>query len=137
MLYNFEKTLLVILLYITFSCKNYNYENHYKNFAIVTAKYEATKAGHKILKMGGNAFDAMIATDLALSVVYPNAGNLGGGGFLVYRDFNGKTGSLDFREKAPLVVVVGSEDKGISLLTQKKCDFISVSYTHLTLPTTD
>ena len=103
MLYNFEKTLLVILLSITFSCKNYNNENHYKNFAIVTAKYEATKAGHKILKMGGNAFDAMIATDLALSVVYPNAGNLGGGGFMVYRTSNSQYGSIDYREKAPLL----------------------------------
>ena len=103
MLYNFEKTLLVILLSITFSCKNYNKENHYKNFAIVTAKYEATKAGHKILKMGGNAFDAMVATDLALSVVYPNAGNLGGGGFMVYRTSNSQYGSIDYREKAPLL----------------------------------
>ena len=48
MLYNFEKTLLVILLSTTFCCKNYNNENHYNDFAIVTAKYEATKAGHKI-----------------------------------------------------------------------------------------
>ena len=103
MLYNFEKTLLVILLSITFSCKNNNNENHYKNFAIVTAKYEATKAGHKILKMGGNAFDAMVATDLALSVVYPNAGNLGGGGFMVYRTSNSQYGSIDYREKAPLL----------------------------------
>ena len=103
MLYNFEKTLLVILLSIFFSCKNYNNENHYKNFAIVTAKYEATKAGHKILKMGGNAFDAMIATDLALSVVYPNAGNLGGGGFMVFRTSNSQYGSIDYREKAPLL----------------------------------
>ena len=103
MLYNFEKTLLVILLSIIFSCKNYNNENHYKNFAIVTAKYEATKAGHKILKMGGNAFDAMIATDLALSVVYPNAGNLGGGGFMVYRTSNSQYGTIDYREKAPLL----------------------------------
>ena len=103
MLYNFEKTLLVILLSLLFSCKNCNNENHYKNFAIVTAKYEATKAGHKILKMGGNAFDAMIATDLALSVVYPNAGNLGGGGFMVYRTSNSQYGSIDYREKAPLL----------------------------------
>ena len=42
----------------------------------------------------------MIATDLALAVVYPNAGNLGGGGFMVYRLNNGDNGSLDFREKA-------------------------------------
>ena len=50
---------------------------------------------------GGNAFDAMIATDLALTVCYPNAGNIAGGGFMVYRLDNAETGSLDYREKAP------------------------------------
>ena len=88
-----------IFLLIIFSCKNQTYYNEY---AIVSAKKEATLAGIKILEMGGNAFDAMIAVDLALAVVYPNAGNLGGGGFLVYRDSKGKIGSLDYREKAPL-----------------------------------
>jgi gamma-glutamyltranspeptidase/glutathione hydrolase len=68
---------------------------------VVSAKIEASKAGIDILKQGGNAFDAMIATDLALSVVYPNAGNLGGGGFLVYRLTDSSYGSLDFREKSP------------------------------------
>ena len=88
-----------IFLLIIFSCKNQTYYNEY---AIVSAKKEATLAGIKILEMGGNAFDAMIAVDLALAVVYPNAGNLGGGGFLVYRDNKGNIGSLDYREKAPL-----------------------------------
>ena len=88
-----------IFLLIIFSCKNQTYYNEY---AIVSAKKEATLAGIKILEMGGNAFDAMIAVDLALAVVYPNAGNLGGGGFLVYRDSKGNIGSLDYREKAPL-----------------------------------
>ena len=88
-----------IFLFIIFSCKNQTYYNEY---AIVSAKKEATLAGIKILEMGGNAFDAMIAVDLALAVVYPNAGNLGGGGFLVYRDNKGNIGSLDYREKAPL-----------------------------------
>ena len=88
-----------IFLLIIFSCKNQTYYNEY---AIVSAKKEATLAGIKILEMGGNAFDAMIAVDLALAVVYPNAGNLGGGGFLVYRDSIGNIGSLDYREKAPL-----------------------------------
>ncbi|MDO9275232.1 MAG: gamma-glutamyltransferase, partial [Lutibacter sp.] len=50
---------------------------------------------------GGNAFDAMIATELALAVAYPFAGNIGGGGFMVYRTHDGKTGALDYREKAP------------------------------------
>ena len=88
-----------IFLLIIFSCKNQSYYNEY---AIVSAKKEATLAGIKILEMGGNAFDAMIAVDLALAVVYPNAGNLGGGGFLVFRDSKGNIGSLDYREKAPL-----------------------------------
>ena len=54
------------------------------------------------MKKGGNAFDAMIATELALAVAYPYAGNIGGGGFMVYRKANGEVGTLDYREKAPL-----------------------------------
>ena len=68
---------------------------------VVCAREEAAKIGTAILKKGGNAFDAMIATHLALSVAYPFAGNIGGGGFMVYRTKNGEAGSLDFREKAP------------------------------------
>ena len=69
---------------------------------VVSASQEASAIGASILRKGGNAFDAMIATDLALTVSYPVAGNIGGGGFMVFRDHNGKTGSIDFREKAPL-----------------------------------
>jgi len=69
---------------------------------VVSARAEASKIGADILKMGGNAFDAMIATQMALALTYPNAGNLGGGGFMVYRSQYGEIGSLDFREKAPL-----------------------------------
>jgi gamma-glutamyltranspeptidase/glutathione hydrolase len=69
---------------------------------VVSARQEASKIGSDILKKGGNAFDAMIATELALAVAYPFAGNLGGGGFMVYRKNNGEIGSLDYREKAPL-----------------------------------
>jgi gamma-glutamyltranspeptidase/glutathione hydrolase len=69
---------------------------------VVCARIEAAKIGTSIMKKGGNAFDAMIATHLALAVAYPFAGNIGGGGFMVYRTNNGKTGALDFREKAPL-----------------------------------
>jgi len=69
---------------------------------IVSARQEASQIGIDILKKGGNAFDAMIATDLALTVAYPFAGNIGGGGFMVYRTAEGKTGALDYREKAPL-----------------------------------
>lgn len=69
---------------------------------VVSARQEASAIGLHILKQGGNAFDAMIGTEMALSVAYPFAGNLGGGGFMVYRLKDGKTGSLDYREKAPL-----------------------------------
>ncbi|MGI0106917.1 gamma-glutamyltransferase [Salinimicrobium sp. WS361] len=69
---------------------------------VVSARKEASEIGKEIIKQGGNAFDAMVATEMALAVVYPYAGNLGGGGFMVYRLKNGKTGALDFREKAPL-----------------------------------
>lgn len=69
---------------------------------VVSAREEASKIGISIIKKGGNAFDAMCATELALAVAYPYAGNIGGGGFMVYRKANGEMGSLDYREKAPL-----------------------------------
>ena len=69
---------------------------------VVSARIEASKIGSEILKKGGNAFDAMIATQMALAVAYPYAGNLGGGGFMVYRTKYAEYGALDFREKAPI-----------------------------------
>jgi gamma-glutamyltranspeptidase/glutathione hydrolase len=69
---------------------------------VVTAREEASKIGSDILKKGGNAFDAMVGAELALAVAYPFAGNLGGGGFMVYRKNDGEIGALDYREKAPL-----------------------------------
>jgi gamma-glutamyltranspeptidase/glutathione hydrolase len=73
-----------------------------QNAMVVSAREEASKIGVEIMKKGGNAFDAMIATELALAVAYPYAGNLGGGGFMVFRKANGEIGSLDYREKAPI-----------------------------------
>jgi len=75
--------------------------NTAKNAMIVSARAEASAIGVSILKQGGNAFDAMMATEMALAVTYPYAGNLGGGGFMVYRLANGDHGALDYREKAP------------------------------------
>ena len=72
---------------------------------VVSAREEASQLGVEIMKKGGNAFDAMVATELALAVAYPYAGNIGGGGFMVYRKANGEIGSLDYREKAPLASV--------------------------------
>lgn len=68
---------------------------------VVSAREEASAIGVAIMQGGGNAFDAMVATELALAVAYPFAGNLGGGGFMVYRKANGDAGALDYREKAP------------------------------------
>lgn len=73
----------------------------YEHAAVVTAHPEASKVGVDILKKGGNAVDAAIAVQFALAVVYPNAGNIGGGGFMVYRDKQGTVDALDFREAAP------------------------------------
>src|SRR5689334_25193840 len=70
------------------------------NGAVVSAHPLASLAGLEILKQGGNAIDAAIATQLALAVVYPRAGNLGGGGFMVARLSNGELLSLDYREMA-------------------------------------
>jgi len=72
------------------------------NYAmVVSAHPEASKIGTQILQRGGNAYDAAVAVQFALAVVLPVAGNIGGGGFLLYRDRNGSAGSLDFRETAP------------------------------------
>ena len=68
---------------------------------VVSAREEASQIGLEILKKGGNAFDAMMATEMALAVAFPFAGNLGGGGFMVYRMADGSVGSIDYREKAP------------------------------------
>jgi gamma-glutamyltranspeptidase/glutathione hydrolase len=68
---------------------------------VVSARIEASQIGMEIMQKGGNAFDAMVATELALAVAFPFAGNIGGGGFMVYRQADGSIGSLDYREKAP------------------------------------
>lgn len=83
----------------------YNYEINKsvanKKAAVVCAHPLASKVGVEIIKKGGNAFDAAIATQFALAVVYPGAGNIGGGGFMVARTQTGQLLSLDFRETAP------------------------------------
>src|SRR5499427_4121415 len=70
--------------------------------AIVVSVHElASRAGVEIMKQGGNAIDAAVATGFALAVVHPQAGNIGGGGFLLVRMADGTTHFLDYREKAP------------------------------------
>lgn len=72
----------------------------YRNGMVVSASAIASQVGVDILKKGGNAVDAAVAVQFALAVVYPNAGNIGGGGFMVYRSAKGEANTLDFREKA-------------------------------------
>jgi gamma-glutamyltranspeptidase / glutathione hydrolase len=72
-----------------------------KHAMVVTIHHDATDAGIAILRQGGNAIDAAVAVGFTLAVVYPAAGNIGGGGFMLIRDKNGQNHFLDYREKAP------------------------------------
>lgn len=101
------KKIIFILFIATIGCKSQKTAKTPKGLIankamVVSARSEASKIGIQIMQEGGNAFDAMVATELALAVAYPYAGNLGGGGFMVYRKADGTTGTLDYREKAPL-----------------------------------
>ncbi len=74
---------------------------HAKSGMVVSVHEEASKVGIAILRQGGNAVDAAVATGFALAVVHPAAGNIGGGGFMLLRQANGDLHFLDYREKAP------------------------------------
>lgn len=93
--------LIIVTTFINLSLFGQQNNQEFKNGAVVSAHPISSQIGVDILKKGGNAVDAAIAVKFALAVVYPNAGNLGGGGFLVYRSNTGEVASLDFREKAP------------------------------------
>ncbi|WP_255551057.1 gamma-glutamyltransferase [Granulicella sp. dw_53] len=93
---------------------------------VVTIHHDASDAGLAILKQGGNAVDAAVAVGFALAVVFPQAGNIGGGGFMLIRDRSGKTHFLDYREKAPAAAsrdmyldAQGNVIKGLSTVGQK------------------
>ena len=94
-----------------------------ENGMVVTAQHLATRVGVDVLKDGGNAVDAAVAVGYALAVVYPAAGNLGGGGFMTINLADGRKTFLDFREKAPLAATAnmyldkdGNVIKGASTL---------------------
>lgn len=101
---------IYVCLFLTFSCKQSKSGKQHpealqqplnSHAMVVSAHREASEAGIKMLEKGGNAVDAAIAVQYALAVVLPAAGNLGGGGFMVYRDKDGTCATLDYREKAP------------------------------------
>jgi len=80
---------------------------HAPHAIVVSIDELASKAGVEIMREGGNAIDAAVATGFALAVVYPQAGNLGGGGFMLLRMADGKTHFIDFREEAPAAATAG------------------------------
>jgi gamma-glutamyltranspeptidase / glutathione hydrolase len=97
--------LLPAILVVQASCvhsqQGKNSEAKYRNGMVVCAYPDAALVGLNVLKKGGNAVDAAVAVQFALEVTLPEAGNIGGGGFMVYRSANGQANTLDFRERAP------------------------------------
>jgi gamma-glutamyltranspeptidase/glutathione hydrolase len=87
------------------SINPYNYkivkDNTFSSAAVTSAHPLASMVGAAIMKDGGNAFDAAIATQLSLAVVFPGAGNIGGGGFMLARKSDGELIGIDYREAAP------------------------------------
>ena len=101
-----KRLFLLLLVVVTVACKSHKSRMPAvgavgDSAMVVCAHPLASKVGFDILKAGGNAVDAAVATQLALAVVYPSAGNLGGGGFMVMRKKDGSIASLDYREMAP------------------------------------
>lgn len=104
-----KNTIIAFLLIAVMACQTNQTQDRYiergvigQKAMVVSAHPLASQVGKEILQQGGNAVDAAIAVQFALAVVYPGAGNIGGGGFMVARMADGRTDALDYREKAPL-----------------------------------
>ncbi|MGC2111646.1 MAG: gamma-glutamyltransferase [Candidatus Korobacteraceae bacterium] len=94
-------TLLALVCSLPAVASNAVHPAHGSKGMVATVRPEASKAGVAIMQQGGNAIDAAVAIGFALAVVYPDAGNIGGGGFLLFRRPEGEVHFLDYREKAP------------------------------------
>ena len=97
-----SKRFYLFLLALTLIIFHINAQTYAKNGMVASSNSLSSKTGIAILKKGGNAVDAAIATAFSLAVTLPSAGNIGGGGFIVFMNTDGKVTTIDFREKAPL-----------------------------------
>ena len=130
----FSTILSASLLFLLLACQSSKYNIQKQLMGdkamVVSAHPLASEAGRDILRRGGNAIDAMVAVHFTLAVVYQRAGNIAGGGFLVYRDKDGKAETLDFREKAPAAATRNMylDDAGnpIDSLSRKGCLAVGV-----------
>lgn len=98
---NYKKTYCILIL-LFFGYAVLNAQTYGKNGMVVSSDQGSSEVGITILKKGGNAIDAAVATAFSLAVTHPSAGNIGGGGFIVFMNAEGNTTTIDFREKAPL-----------------------------------
>ena len=99
----YEQIIMLVFLVILIIPNHLNAQTSYaRNGMVSSSSLIASEVGRDILKKGGNAIDAAVATAFALAVTWPSAGNIGGGGFIVFMDKVGEVTTFDFREKAPI-----------------------------------
>ncbi len=96
-------TLLISILVVPLTAQSGRTPAPARHAMVSSSHYLASQVGNRILERGGNAIDAAVATAFALAVTLPSAGNVGGGGFLIFQGAGGEATCFDFRERAPLV----------------------------------